>query len=77
MEIFYNVAVTPWFRVARNVQFIRPAAGNLPREYFRRVGHLGEVLIPGSEETANKSITNTRQSLKEFRDPVVKQPMIV
>ena len=45
--------------------------------YFRGVGHPGEVLIPGSEETAIKGITNTRQSLKEFRDPVVKQPMIV
>ena len=29
-EIFYNVAVTPWFRVAANVQFIRPGAGGFP-----------------------------------------------
>ena len=34
MEIFYNVAVTPWFRVASNVQSIRPANGELPRAIF-------------------------------------------
>ena len=63
MEIFYNVAVTPWFRVASNVQSIRPAQGIAPR-YFRGVGHPGEVLIPGSEEIAIKGSTNTRRSLK-------------
>ena len=34
----------------------------LPRAIFLGLG--GEVLIPGSEETAIKGITNTRQSLK-------------
>jgi porin len=29
-EIFYNVAVTPGFRVSGNVQFIRPGAGRFP-----------------------------------------------
>jgi porin len=29
-EIFYNVAVTPWFRVSGSVQFIKPGAGNFP-----------------------------------------------
>ena len=65
MEIFYNVAVTPWFRLASNVQFIRPRSRKFAPRYFRGVGHPGEVLIPGSDETAIKGITNnTRQSLK-------------
>jgi len=38
VEILYNVAVTPWFRVASNVQSIRPAAGNCPRAIFVGLG---------------------------------------
>jgi porin len=30
VEAFYNVAVTPWFRLSANVQFIRPGAGRFP-----------------------------------------------
>jgi porin len=30
VEVFYNVAVTPWFHVSGNVQFIRPGAGRFP-----------------------------------------------
>ena len=63
MEIFYNVAVTPWFRVVSNVQSVRPATGNCPA-LFSWGWHPGEVLIPGSEEIAIKGITNIRQSLK-------------
>jgi len=28
VEIFYNVAVTPWFRITGDLQFIRPASGD-------------------------------------------------
>ena len=28
VEMFYNVAVTPWLRIAANLQFIKPADGN-------------------------------------------------
>lgn len=38
VEVFYNVAVTPWFRVAANVQFIRPGAGRFPDATYVGLG---------------------------------------
>lgn len=34
VEIFYDVAVTKWFRVAADVQFIRPASASFPRSTY-------------------------------------------
>jgi porin len=38
VELFYNVAVTPWFRVTADLQFIRPALGDFPRSVYAGVG---------------------------------------
>jgi porin len=38
VEVFYNVAVTPWFRITANLQFIRPASGNWPEDIFAGLG---------------------------------------
>jgi porin len=38
VEVFYNVAVTPWFRITGNVQFIRPAVGNFPDAIYAGLG---------------------------------------
>jgi carbohydrate-selective porin (OprB family) len=32
--MFYNVAVTPWFRIAADVQFITPPIGAFPNAIF-------------------------------------------
>ncbi len=38
VEAFYNVAVTPWFRVFGNLQFIRPASGDFPKAVYTGLG---------------------------------------
>lgn len=38
VELFYNLAVTPWFRITGDLQFIRPAAGDLPRSTYAGLG---------------------------------------
>lgn len=38
VEAFYNVAITPWFRVTGDLQFVRPASGNFPSATFVGVG---------------------------------------
>jgi porin len=38
VEVFYNVAVTPWFRLTGNVQFIEPASGDFPHAIYVGLG---------------------------------------
>lgn len=38
IEAFYNVAVTPWFRVTGNLQFIRPASADFPSSIYAGIG---------------------------------------
>jgi porin len=38
VEMFYNFAVTPWFRITGNVQFVRPASGNSSKAVYAGVG---------------------------------------
>lgn len=38
IEAFYNVAVTPWFRVTGNLQFIRPSNGDRPDSIYAGIG---------------------------------------
>ena len=38
VEIFYNVAVTPWLRIAGNLQFIKPANGDRPDSIYAGLG---------------------------------------
>jgi porin len=38
VEVFYNFAVTPWFRITGDVQFIRPGSANSPRSIFVGLG---------------------------------------
>ena len=38
VEMFYNVAVTPWFRIAANLQFIKPADGSRPDLIYAGLG---------------------------------------
>ena len=38
VEVFYNVAVTPWLRVSGNLQFIKPADGNRSDSIYAGLG---------------------------------------
>jgi porin len=38
VEVFYNFALTPWFRITGDVQFIRPGSANSPRSIFVGLG---------------------------------------
>lgn len=38
VELFYNAAVTPWFRVTANLQFIRPASASFPSSIYAGIG---------------------------------------
>jgi porin len=38
VELFYNLAVTQWFRVTGNIQFIRPASGDFPNSIYAGLG---------------------------------------
>jgi porin len=38
IELFYNAAVTPWFRISGNLQFIRPASANFPNAIYAGLG---------------------------------------
>jgi hypothetical protein len=37
-EIFYNVAVTPWFRITGHLQFVRPASGDFASVIYVGLG---------------------------------------
>jgi len=37
-EVFYNVAVTPWFRITADVQFVTPAVGDFPDTTYVGIG---------------------------------------
>ena len=38
VEVFYNVAVTPWFRITGNLQFLEPASGDFPNSIYAGLG---------------------------------------
>jgi porin len=38
VEVFYNVAATPWLRVTGNLQFIKPANGDRPDSIYAGLG---------------------------------------
>ncbi len=38
VEAFYNVAVTPWFRIIGNLQFIEPASGGVAKSIYMGLG---------------------------------------
>jgi porin len=38
LELFYNVAVTPWLRVTADLQFVRPATGSDPGSIYAGLG---------------------------------------
>ena len=38
VEIFYNVAVTPWFRITGDLQFVRPALGDFSSAIYAGLG---------------------------------------
>jgi porin len=38
VELFYNYAVTPWFRITADLQFIQPALGDFPNSIYAGIG---------------------------------------
>ncbi len=38
VEVFYNVAVTPWLRITGNFQFIKPGSRDFPSAIYAGLG---------------------------------------